>query len=269
MIFVCPKCMGKLNISGGSAVCGAGHSYDRSKHGYFNLLLSSSGGTHGDNALMVEARRAFLDGGYYEPLALALTKAAILSLKEGAVLLDAGCGEGYYTEYVARKFAEHPHTRVVAFDISKDAAKRCARRIPSAEVAVASSYHMPLSDSTVDVIINTFSPLAIDEVRRVLRVGGRFIMAIPGEEHLFGLKSAIYDTPYKNKVENTVIEGFSLLSEQELKYTINLNTGEDIRALFMMTPYAYRTNAMGRERVFSLKELSTAAHFHILTYERL
>ena len=260
--------MGKLNISGGSAVCGAGHSYDRSKHGYFNLLLSSSGGTHGDNAEMVEARRTFLSRGYYEPLALALTEAVSLYAKDGAVLLDAGCGEGYYTEHVCGALASYAGTRVAAFDISKDAAKRTARRIPSAEVAVASSYHMPVADGSVDMIINTFSPLAAEEVRRALRVGGKFIMAIPAEEHLFGLKSAIYDTPYKNKLEDTAIEGFTLVSDKELKYTVKLDTGEDIRALFMMTPYAYRTNAQGRERVLSLEKLETEAHFHILTYER-
>jgi 23S rRNA (guanine745-N1)-methyltransferase len=69
-------------------------------------------------------------------------------------------------------------------------------------------------------------------------------------------------------VEDTAIEGFRLVSEKELKYTVNLDTGEDIRALFMMTPYAYRTNAQGRERVLSLEKLVTEAHFHILTYER-
>ena len=268
MIFVCPKCMGKLNISGGSAVCDAGHSYDRSKHGYFNLLLSSSGGTHGDNALMVEARRAFLDGGYYEPLANAIADEARAYAGEGAVMLDAGCGEGDYTERVARTFAEYPSTRAAAFDISKDAAKRAAKRMPLCEVAVAGSYHMPVADSSIDLIINTFSPLALDEMRRALRSGGGFIMAIPGEDHLFGLKSAIYDTPYKNKVEDTRLEGFRLVSQKELKYTIKLNTDADIRALFMMTPYAYRTGAEGRERVLSLSELETEAHFIILTYEK-
>ena len=261
----------QVTEDGKSAKCdgenpkGKQHSFDFSADGYLSF-----GVTGGDSKAAVAARREFLRStGAYATQAQAIVDAVKKYAPDCNLLVDAGCGEGYYTEYVARKFALHPRTRVVAFDISKDAAKRCARRIPEAEVAVASSYHMPLSDSSVDVIINTFSPLAIDEVRRVLRVGGRFIMAIPGEEHLFGLKSAIYDIPYKNKVEDTAIEGFSLLSEQELKYTVNLNTGEDIRALFMMTPYAYRTNATGRERVFSLKELSTAAHFHILTYERL
>ena len=93
-------------------------------------------------------------------------------------------------------------------------------------------------------------------------------MAIPAEEHLFGLKSAIYDTPYKNEVADTKLEGFSLVSREELKYPLNLDTDADIRALFMMTPYAYRTSAVGRERVLSLKSIKTDAHFLILTYRK-
>jgi hypothetical protein len=40
---------------------------------------------------------------------------------------------------------------------------------------------MPVADGSVDMIISTFSPLAAEEVRRALRVGGKFIMAIPAE----------------------------------------------------------------------------------------
>ena len=268
MIFVCPKCKEKLNMRDGGAICANGHSFDRSRYGYYNLLLSSTGGTHGDNAEMVAARREFLSRGFYEPLAEAMTEAVTPFVTDGTVLVDAGCGEGYYTERIAHALAAYPHTRVGAFDISKDAAKRTARRLPSADVAVAGSYHMPIADGAVDIIVNTFSPLAIEETRRVLRNNGHFIMAIPAEEHLFGLKSAIYDTPYKNAVASTELEGFRLVGKKELKYTLDLNTGADVRALFMMTPYAYRTNAAGRERVLSLDRLKTDAHFLILIYER-
>ena len=265
MIFVCPKCKGKLNREEGRAVCASGHGFDRSRYGYYNLLLSSAGGVHGDNADMVAARREFLSYGYYEPLREALAEAVSTYAGEDTVLVDAGCGEG---ERIAEVLSAYPRTRVGAFDISKDAARRAARRLAGAEVAVAGSYHMPLADGSVDIVINTFSPLAADETRRVLRGGGHFIMAIPAEEHLFGLKSAVYDTPYKNTVESTELEGFALVGKKELKYEINLDTGAKIRSLFMMTPYAYRTSAEGRERVLSLDSLSTDAHFLILIYER-
>lgn len=273
MLFVCPKCMKKLIASErGVASCENGHSYDRSREGYYNLLLGSVGGTHGDNKEMIEARRAFLSLGHYRPLAEAIADLAIKYMPRGGVLLDAGLGEGYYTEIIAEKLngeADLDSPLIVGFDISKDAVKRASRRRGISELAVAGSYHMPISDSSCDILVNTFSPLAVEETRRVLRNGGKFIFAFPAEEHLFGLKEKIYDLPYKNSPRDTALAGFSLVEDRELKYEIHLSLAEDIKALFMMTPYAYRTDALGRERVLSLKELKTEVHFKILVYEKL
>ncbi len=272
MLFVCPKCAGKLNIKvSGAAACDRGHSYDRSRFGYYNLLLSESGGTHGDNKDMVAARREFLSRGFYQPLAEKIASICKGLAEDGMFLLDAGCGEGYYTEYVKSAFADKGviDAAIAVFDISKDAVRAAAKRACADEYAVAGSYHMPIADGSVDILLNTFSPQAPKETARVLRRGGYFVMAIPAEEHLFGLKAKIYDNPYKNKVEDTELEGFELISCDEVKYSLKLNTAEDIRSLFMMTPYAYRTSKEGRERVFSQKELKTDAHFLILTYKKI
>ena len=95
MLFICPKCKKKLDIEEARAVCSEGHSYDRARGGYYNLLLSNVGGNHGDNREMILARRAFLGAGYYKPLADRI--AEIISTRVGklAAVLDAGCGEGY------------------------------------------------------------------------------------------------------------------------------------------------------------------------------
>ncbi len=269
MLFVCPKCAGKLNInSSGAAVCALGHSYDRSRFGYYNLLLSEKGGTHGDNKEMIEARREFLSRGFYAPLAEKIAFICKELLKNGGNLLDAGCGEGYYTKCVKNALESAGNVKIAVFDISKDAIRAAAKRKCADEYAVAGSYHMPITDGSINLVLNTFSPQAPKETLRVLKDGGFFVMAIPAEDHLFGLKSKIYDEPYKNKVEDTNIEGFTLLSSQEVKYTLKLDTESDIHSLFMMTPYAYRTSKEGRERVLNLKKLETDAHFLILTYKK-
>lgn len=260
--------MGKLNIRDGSAVCDKGHSYDRSRYGYYNLLMSGSGGTHGDNKEMILARRDFLSAGFYAPLAERLAEICRDLVPRNGVLLDAGLGEGYYTELIAKKISDIGGTRVAGFDISKDAVRQAAKRLPFADLAVAGSYHMPVGSGSADVLVNTFSPLAIEETKRVLKTGGAFVMAIPGEEHLFGLKSAVYETPYKNTVDETDIEGFELVLREELRYTVKLDTPSEIRSLFMMTPYAYRTRPEDRERVFSLDFLETEVHFIILVYRK-
>ena len=268
-MFVCPKCREKLNIKeNGVAVCERGHSFDRSREGYYNLFLGAGGGTHGDNAEMIAARRAFLSRGYYQPLADKIACLAAEHMPSPDALLDAGCGEGYYTERLMRAYSDKGKSPCLyAFDISKAAVKRAVKRC-AGSFAVASSYGMPLADSSVDLILNTFSPLALDEVKRVLKPCGVFIMAIPAEEHLFELKAKIYDEPYKNRPEETELSGFSLLAAETLRYRMELSSPEDIRSLFMMTPYAYRTGARGRERVQALERLDCTADFLILIYKK-
>lgn len=269
MNFVCPKCSMPFVLDGGSIKCANNHTYDRAKAGYYNLLLSSAGGTHGDNREMVESRRAFLDTGAYKPLADKVAELLKKHIRGGAVL-DIGCGEGYYTDIIERSFSDAGITvSVSAFDISRDAVKYAARRNKNLELAVASAYRMPTADASFDGAVNMFSPLAPEEIRRALRPGGVFVMAIPGEEHLFGLKAATYDAPYKNQVADAALSGFELIVSERLRYGLKLERREDIAALFMMTPYAYRTGKEERERILSLNRLETDVEFVIFVYKRL
>ena len=269
MHYICPKCKAELCEQSGRAVCQNGHSYDRARQGYYNLLLGGGGGVHGDNREMVEARRNFLSSGYYSPLSDRVSRLVIDNTAPLDRVLDAGCGEGYYTSAVEEALYERDgKTNVLAFDISRDAVRYALRRSSRLNCAVASSYDMPIADSSIDMVINVFSPLALDEVNRVLKPGGRFLMVYPAEEHLFSLKEQIYDTPYKNKHEDTEISGFSLRSIENLEYHISLDSGEDIRNLFMMTPYAYRTSEKGRDRLYALESLKTLASFIIAVYSK-
>lgn len=271
MDFVCPKCGGALSVfDGGIKRCALGHSFDRAKEGYYNLLLGVGGGAHGDNELMLRARRDFLDRGYYEPLAKALTETVLSVTGKGGALLDAGCGEGYYTNLVERAlFQRDGGSMVLAFDISKAAVKMTAKRNKAVKSAVASAYAIPLSDSSVDTVMNVFSPMAISETLRVLKTGGRFVLVYPDRDHLFSLKAAIYNTPYKNAPEGGELSGMRLDSVNSVAYTMDLDTPEAINSLFMMTPYAYRTSEAGRVRLSALTSLKCEAQFLIATYTKM
>ncbi len=269
MLFLCPKCKKELNINDGCAVCCNGHSYDRGREGYYNLMLGSSGGTHGDNRDMVLARRDFLSRGYYKPLADNIAALVMKYTECGGNVLDSGAGEGYYTDIAERSMAERDgKTLVFGFDISKDAVKAAAKKNKNITYAVASAYKMPVGDGCADTVFNIFSPLAHDEVRRVLRRGGRFIMAIPDEGHLYDLKERIYDTPYKNTVEDTKIAGFRLIEEKRLHYKMELDSKDAIASLFKMTPYAYRTRPENKARIEELDSLICRAEFIIFVYEK-
>ena len=276
MLFVCPVCSGDLeeikSISGDSrlARCQNGHSFDKARDGYYNLLMSNVGGVHGDNKDMVLARRAFLGMGFYRRLADEVAAAVLSSTDACGAVLDAGCGEGYYTDIVEKALFERDgDSSVFAFDISKSAVREVKKKNQRINLAVAGSYRMPIATERFDTVINTFSPLAIDETRRVIKRGGSFIMAIPGEDHLFDLKAKIYDTPYKNTVADTALDGFELVSDKSIKYKMNLNSPEAVRALFMMTPYAYRTKRENTERILALDGIECVADFRLFKYKKL
>lgn len=271
--FVCPVCRDELMVCGKSYVCGKGHSFDIAAKGYVNLLLSSQMNAKlpGDNKMMVNARTDFLGKGYYSHLAEEMCRAAGEYFESG-ILLDAGCGEGYYSEKIynsLREQGKEPH--LACMDISKFACAAAARRFKGnadCETAAASIFHIPMADSTADMIVTMFAPMCRDELYRVLKKDGIMIMAIPGEEHLMSLKSAVYDEPYKNQTADYAIEGFEFIGSRKCSRNIHIDNGSDIASLFSMTPYYYKTGVEGHERVKRLTELDTMADFEILIYRR-
>lgn len=262
---ICPVCRAALSAREKRLCCPFGHSFDIAKQGYVNLLLGG-GKQHGDNALMIEARRKFLSAGYYAPLAEALKNAVTAYLQGGASLLDIGCGEGYYTAAVREALGDE--ARLYAFDISKDALKAAAKRKLGATLFVASAYDVPVADDSMDGICLFFSPYAREEILRILKRGGVFFMAIPGERHLLGLKQALYDTPYLNRPENTEIEGLHLLSDVAVEDEITLCDSQAIADLFAMTPYYYKTSPRDKAKLASLSTLKTEIDFRLLVYEK-
>ena len=269
MKFICPKCSLPLAaLEDGCAKCSRGHTFDRSKEGYYNLLLSNAP-RHGDNREMVLARRNFLDTGAYLPLAKRVGELATEYFSKSEDVLDVGCGEGYYTDILERATrAAERDLKVFGFDISKDAVRLAAKRNPELSLAVASAYKMPFADASFGGVLNLFSPLALSEIERVLKPGGYFIMVIPGVEHLFGLKAAIYPTPYKNEVQDSALEGLTLVRSEKISYELSLVGKEQISSLFMMTPYAYRTRREDCERILSLDKLTNEVEFILFVYKK-
>ena len=266
---ICPCCGGGLVREGGSVRCPARHAFDLSAKGTLNLSRAA-GSRHGDDAEMIAARRRFLSLGYYAPLSDALSDEVKKRLPDGGILLDAGCGEGYYTAAVAKCL---PSLRLIALDLSPEAVKACAGRDEAREgrifPLVAGVYRLPLSDGSVDGVISAFSPYAAEEFLRVIKPGGFLFRAIPDRRHLFSLKEILYDEPYENEVADFETEGFDFLGAREVKTVFTLKTPAEIADLFHMTPYSYRTPPQGKERLAARGTLTVGAEFLLLTYRRV
>ena len=133
---------------------------------------------------------------------------------------------------------------------------------------MASSYHLPIHDESIDLLINCFSPLALEEFLRVLKPGGRFLYVVPSERHLWQMKEVLYENPYENPVKQEDYPGFVWQKAIPLRYTITLNSSADIMALFAMTPYAWKTPKAGVERLAQLSQLETEIGFNIHIYKK-
>ncbi|MBQ3074845.1 MAG: methyltransferase domain-containing protein [Clostridia bacterium] len=269
-MLICPVCSQPLLIEEKRACCAAGHSFDRAKEGYFNLLLSSSAGGHGDDRAMLAARRAFLEKGYYSHLLSALTEICLEHFAEGSVLVDAGCGEGYYTSAIYSALLEKKgRVDLYAFDIAKDAARMVSKKMgKAATVFVSSAYRMPLKSACADGILSLFAPFAREEYLRVLKPGGLLIRAYPMEEHLYSLKKAVYENPLKNEATSDPGEGWDSVEEIRVEKHIELTSNEDITALFGMTPYAHKTSEQDRNKLQSLSKLSVETDFGVAVYRK-
>ena len=221
---------------------------------------------------MVAARSAFLDKGYYAPLREALCTLALRDTADlpAPSLLDSGCGEGYYTQGLFQALAQAGRTPELAgVDISKFALRRAARRVKEGEFAVASVYHLPVADSRADLLTNVFSPLCPEEFARVVRPGGYFYYVVPSAKHLWEMKEVLYARPYENAVRREDYPGFRWLEAVPLRFSIRLDSSQDIMALFGMTPYAWKTPREGVARLSALGELDTQIGFDIHVYGRL
>lgn len=272
-LFCCPLCGAALSFDEHAYRCPAGHCFDRGAAGYTHLLPANKKHSKnpGDDKEMVAARSAFLDKGYYAPLRDALCELALSATEESLIhtLLDSGCGEGYYTAGLYAALAKAGKApRVAGVDLSKFALRRAAKRLREGEFAVASVYHLPLADQSVDLLTNVFSPLALDEFQRVLKPHGTFLYVVPSALHLWELKQVLYPNPYENPSKLDEYPGFVYRTSRQVRYTVHLDSSADIMALFGMTPYAWKTPQAGVERLRTLQALDTQIGFNIHLYQR-
>jgi 23S rRNA (guanine745-N1)-methyltransferase len=268
----CPVCRGDLTDSGATYRCPAGHAFDVAADGHVNLLLSAQRRSRepGDSREMVRSRRAFLDAGYYDAFAAALAAAvARVVPAHRSVVVDAGCGEGFFTRAV--RASTDASAEILGVDVSKAAIVYAARRDKRSLYVVASAFDLPVFDASVDVVVSNFAPADGPELARVVRPGGHVVTGHPGRNHLFALRSLVYDRPEPHEPKEPLrhhADLFERVGSDSVRAPVELASGADTANLLAMTPYYWQADAEKQARIAALPGLSTELDVLITTYRR-
>ncbi len=270
--YLCPVCHAGMEETDTGIVCENRHLFDKSAEGYVNFAAVKKGVTalSGDAADTCRARREFLERGFYEPLAKALAEALCRNapLHTHPLVIDAGCGEGYYDRFLKHAL---PQIDLYGLDLAKTAVRLAAKKQKQSpernHYCVDGIFAMPFADASAGAVLSVFAPVPDAECRRVLVCGGILLVASPGKDHLYDLKKALYQTPEQNEEKTPAYEGFVLLDEKSLSYDMALS-GADAGNLFAMTPYFWRSSADVRARSEKLGALSCRADFRLKIYKK-
>lgn len=264
-MWICPLCQQSLVAVEHGLQCASRHQFDRAREGYFNLLpvQQKKSKNPGDNPAMIEARRRFLQAGHYQMLADALC--AILPWSELKVLLDIGCGEGYYSQCILRSAT---HLQVFGIDISKAAIKAAAKLLPQQHWAVASAYQLPLPDASVDSMLRVYAPSLDAELARVLKPNGYLVTVTPAPDHLLQFKQRVYQEVRLHSDEIMTIQGLQHTQRQRLRWLWQPETAESLLALLDMIPLAYKFDATARQAL-SAELPAIQLDFYIDQYQKL
>jgi 23S rRNA (guanine745-N1)-methyltransferase len=226
-MLLCPvrDCHRPLQLDGRRWLCERSHSFDIARSGYINLLQPQDrrSSQPGDTVAAVAARRRLHDRGVTRPLLAAL--AGILAPSPDDVVLDAGCGDGFYLGSLARQAGFSGH----GVDIAVPAIEAAARRYPECEWIVANADRfVPYADRSFSIVMSITARMNAGEFRRVLRDDGRLLIALPAADDLIELRGSGHDRTART-IE-TFATGFTLLDRSRASTTADLDAAavEDV-----------------------------------------
>ncbi|MBR4860790.1 MAG: methyltransferase domain-containing protein [Firmicutes bacterium] len=253
-VLVCPVCGDALQLGGPqvrSLVCSVGHSFDLAKQGYVNLYRGKPINEYTKESF--QERQVILQRGMYAHLLEEICSFLRKTLESGMdsvekkVLVDAGCGEGYYTREIAQQF---DHLQLYGTDLSRDSIQLAAGTANGmgagpAEIKwfVSDISKLPVADGSVDYVLDIFTSANYQEFQRVLGEEGYLIKIIPGEGHVKELREAakdqLYHKEYKERKGAAVFaEQFELVEQKIVSRTFSVSPEE--RDIFIrMTPLLF------------------------------
>jgi SAM-dependent methyltransferase len=232
-LLACPVCGRGLEAEPRRLVCPAGHSFDRARSGYVNLMTGRPSRRVGDTGEMVRARARLLAAGHLEPLADAVAEMSARVTSRSVV--ELGTGTGYY---LARTAGTLGDGAALGIDLSKHALAVAARDHPACLFVTSDvEERLPVVSGAADVALSVFAPRPAPELGRIVRNGGSLVVAAATESHLAGLRDRfglLGVRPGKlPELEDRLAPGFGLIESRIVDYPIRLSAAETADAIAM------------------------------------
>ncbi len=231
----CPLCRQPLELRERSLFCSKGHCYDIARQGYVNLAPRAKENFYKKE--LFESRARVFEAGVFEPVVQAISEAIYTHVpSEHPVVLDAGCGEGYYLRSIC---PDRQMTRI-GFDIAKQAVQLAAKAAKDASFFVGDLAAIPVLDGCCDVVLDVFTPANYGEFARVLKPGGVLIKLAPRAGYLCQLRKAAEDQLRHHEYDGGQVERYAqqhmqMKEQRTITYTMPVDS-DLVFHLARMTP---------------------------------
>jgi 23S rRNA (guanine745-N1)-methyltransferase len=221
---------------------------------------------------MLQSRRAFLQGGFYDPMATAAasTVGELLAGRAHPHVADLGSGEGFFTARLkAALDAQSSAPVFYGVDISRPGIRMATSYDRTITWIVASLHRSPFRPQSIDVALSMFAPIDAADVRRILRDDGALVTVTPGPDHLDMLRLIIYSSVKPHPQTPTPLAGDTLFERAAMtrvRYPIVLETPEQIMHLLAMTPYYWHIHRAARTHLETLKRLELTVDAYVSVF---
>jgi len=242
--------------------CPSAHTYDLSKDGYINLLpvQFKPSADPGDSRSMVSARRSVMQSGLFEPVSCRvcdLVEGALLTIADGALIVDAGCGEGYYTHQIQKRLttqcssgssssAQFGPGSILGVDISKWAIRAAARQYRDLSWAVANNKRLPIVRGSVGLITSLFGFECWNEWATQQTKDQQVLVVSAGPTHLLEIRELIYETVAIHDsplFPEARLAGYSQIHHESFTCQRPITEPSLLTKVVAMTPHAHRVNS--------------------------
>ncbi len=261
---MCPvrHCGQRLTHAGRTWRCPDGHTFDIARSGYVNLLQPQDrkAAAPGDAKAAVDARMRLLDAGVGMGLFQAVAdRAGTFGLPAGSVVAELGSGTGHALGPLVTRYG----WTGIGIDLAASAAERAARRHPHVTWVVANAdRRLPLADHSVALVLSLHARRNPAECARVLKPGGRLVVAVPAADDLLELREAVQGAGVERDRTSALVTehapAFTLLERASMRERYRLD-GEALQWLLRATYRGARAGDAGRVAALDVLEVTLAS----------